>query len=56
MKKHLHQQIGDAIYAAKKRLYRSLKLGADLDLAFKCFVDDLTRELAEIVNGESKHP
>jgi hypothetical protein len=51
VKKHLHQQIGDAIHANKKRLFEALKLGADLELAIRNFICDLKRELEEIVKG-----
>jgi hypothetical protein len=51
---HLHNKIGDVIRDCKKRLYRSLKLGADLELAIKCFLEDLTREFGVIVKGERR--
>lgn len=51
---HLHARIGKVIYAAKKRLFKSLQLGADLDLAVQTFISDLSRELAQILKGETQ--
>jgi hypothetical protein len=53
-KQHLHQSIGDAIYAAKKQLFQNLKNGADLKTAVAAFMLDLQRSLGEVIAQESE--
>lgn len=51
---HLHNKIGNVVGECKKRLFQSLKVGADVELAISNFLTDLKRELSEIVKGECK--
>jgi len=44
-----HQQIGDAIAFAKKKLFRSSKAGGDLRRACDQFVIDACKMLADVV-------
>jgi hypothetical protein len=47
--KHLHQQIGDAIIQCKKRLFKRLKEGAELETAIAQFIGELRLALDSIV-------
>jgi len=46
---HLHNKIGDAIRDCKKRLYKRLKEGAELENAVAQFIGELRSALDSIV-------
>lgn len=45
---HLHNRIGDSIRDCKKRLYKRLKAGADLEDSIAQFIGELRLALDEL--------